>query len=278
MHPALTKGRTAVITGAASGIGLAAAKAFARLGMNVCLADLPGDKMDCAAEEVAKAVGGTERVRAIPTDVSQLEEVRRLKDEAYAAFGEVALVMNNAAVRGGGGPWENYDGWRRLIEVNLWGVINGVQTFAPAMIEQGTSGAIINTGSKQGITTPPGDTAYNLAKAGVKVLTESVAHQLRNTDGCQVTAHLLIPGFTFTGISGRAEKPPDAWSAEQVIEFMFDGMSKGDFYILCPDNAVTREMDEKRIRWAADDLIQNRPALSRWHPDYKDAFDRFMEN
>jgi NAD(P)-dependent dehydrogenase (short-subunit alcohol dehydrogenase family) len=277
MHPALTVGRTAVITGAASGIGLAAAKAFARLGMNVCVADLPGDKLDRAAEEVAKAVGGTERVRAVPTDVSQLEDVRRLKDEAYAAFGEVALVMNNAAVRGGGGPWENYDGWRRLIEVNLWGVINGVQTFAPAMIEQGTSGAIINTGSKQGITTPPGDTAYNLAKAGVKVLTEAVAHQLRNIDGCQVTAHLLIPGFTFTGITGRAEKPPDAWSAEQVIEFMIDGMSKGDFYILCPDNAVTREMDEKRIRWAADDLIHNRPALSRWHPDYKDVFDRFIK-
>jgi len=277
MHPALSEGRTAVITGAASGIGLAAARAFAQLGMRVCLADLPGEKLDRAAEEVAKAVGGTERVRAIPTDVSKLEEVRRLKDEAYAAFGEIALVMNNAAVRSGGGPWENYEGWRRLIEVNLWGVINGVQTFAPAMIEQGTTGAIVNTGSKQGITTPPGDTAYNLAKSGVKVLTEAVAHQLRNIDGCQVTAHLLIPGFTFTGITGRTEKPPEAWSAEQVIEFMIDGMSKGDFYILCPDNAVTREMDEKRIRWAADDLIKNRPALSRWHPDYKDAFDRFMK-
>ena len=276
MHPALTKGRTAVITGAASGIGLAAAKAFARLGMNVCLADLPGDKLDRAAEEVAKAVGGTERVRAIPTDVSQLEDVRRLKDEAYAAFGEVAVVMNNAGIGGGGGPWENYDRWRNLIEVNLWGVINGVQTFTPAIIEQGTPGAIINTGSKQGITTPPGDTAYNVSKAGVKVLTEAVAHQLRNIDGCQVTAYLLIPGFTFTGITGRTEKPPEAWSAEQVVEFMIAGMTKGDFYILCPDNAVTRETDEERIRWA-DDLIKNRPALSRWHPDFTDVFDRFMK-
>jgi NAD(P)-dependent dehydrogenase (short-subunit alcohol dehydrogenase family) len=160
--------------------------------------------------------------------------------------------------------------------VNLWGVINGVQTFAPAMIAQGTPGAIVNTGSKQGITTPPGDTAYNVSKAGVKVLTEALAHELRNTKGCSITAHLLIPGFTFTGITGRSERPLEAWSAEQVVDFMIKAMTKGDFYILCPDNAVTREMDEKRIRWAADDLIENRPALSRWHPDHKDAFERFM--
>jgi NAD(P)-dependent dehydrogenase (short-subunit alcohol dehydrogenase family) len=213
----------------------------------------------------------------VATDVARLEDVQRLKAVAYHTFGEVAVLMNNAAVGNGGGPWERYDRWRRLIDVNLWGVINGVHTFAPAMIAQGTACAIVNTGSKQGITTPPGDAAYNVTKAGVKVLTEQLAHELRNVGGCQVTAHLLVPGFTFTGMTARtSEKPPAAWTADQVIDVLLDGMAAGDFYILCPDNAVSREMDERRIQWAADDLIKNRPALSRWHPDYTDAFEAFM--
>src|SRR5262249_47133250 len=198
--------------GAASGIGLAAAKRLAGLGMKLCLADLPGEALERAAADVARAAKNGASVRAVPTDVSRLDEVQRLKDTAYREFGEVALLMNNAALGNGGGPWENYERWQRLLAVNLWGVINGVQTFAPAMTAQGPDAAIVNTGSKQGITTPPGDTAYNVTKAGVKVLTEATAHELRNIKGCRVTAHLLVPGFTFTGMSGRAEKPSEAWS------------------------------------------------------------------
>ena len=138
-------------------------------------------------------------------------------------------------------------------------------------------GAIVNTGSKQGITCPPGNTAYNVTKAGVKVVTEALAHELRNVDGCQISAHLLIPGFTFTGITGGTEKPAGAWTAEQVIDFMLPAMARGDFYILCPDNEVTREIDNKRVAWAAGDITENRPALSRWHPDYKDAFAAYMK-
>jgi NAD(P)-dependent dehydrogenase (short-subunit alcohol dehydrogenase family) len=278
-HPAIAAGRVAVVTGAASGIGQAAARQLAGLGLRIVLADRPGAALDRAAAAVAElAADGAAAVRAVATDVGRFGEVERLRDEALAAFGEVALLMNNAGIGNGGGPWEKLDRWRELLQVNLWGVIHGVQAFAPAMIAQGGDAAIVNTGSKQGITTPPGDTAYNVSKAGVKVLTEATAHALRTIPGCRVTAHLLVPGFTYTGITARTpEKPPAAWTPEQVVDFMLERMAAGDFYILCPDNQTTREMDNRRMQWAMDDLIRNRPALSRWHPDHKAAFEAFMK-
>jgi NAD(P)-dependent dehydrogenase (short-subunit alcohol dehydrogenase family) len=245
----------------------------ASLGMKLCLADLSADALVRAAGEI-----GAKEVLTVPTDVSRPESVQALKDKAYAAFGEVAVLMNNAGTAPGGGPWDHIDRWKRVLDVNLWGVIHGVQTFAPAMLAQKTSGAIVNTGSKQGITCPPGDTAYNVSKAGVKVLTEALAHSLRNEEGNRISAHLLIPGSTFTGMTarGRSEKPPGAWTPDQVIDMLVEGMAHGDFYILCPDNEVTREIDNRRIIWAAQDITQNRPPLSRWHAGYRDAFDEFL--
>jgi len=272
-HPALCEGRVAVITGGASGIGLAAARHFASLGMKICLADLHQEALDKAAAELPNG-----DVITVPTDVSKIDEVERLKDRAYAAFGEVAVLMNNAGTSPGGGPFDHYERWQRVLGVNLWGVINGVQIFTQAMIDQNAPCAIVNTGSKQSITCPPGDTAYNITKAGVKVLTEGLAHSLRSIEGCRITAHLLVPGSTFTGMTarGRTEKPPGAWTPDQVVAMLVERMGEGDFYIICPDNDVTTDVDNRRILWAAEDIIRNRPALSRWHRDYADEFAAFL--
>lgn len=276
-HPAIQPGRAAVITGGANGIGLAAARRFAGLGMKVLLADLDAKELDTAAGSITSESPGAEVV-TVPCDVSRIEEVRALKDRAYDAFGDVAVLMNNAGTGPGGGPFDHYDRWQHVLGVNLWGVINGVHAFSEAIIAQGNAAMIVNTGSKQGITCPPGDTAYNVSKAGVKVITEGLQHALRSTPGCQVTAHLLVPGWTHTKLtaSGRAEKPEGAWWPDQVVDVLLERTARGDFYIICPDNEVSWETDRKRILWGAGDIAENRPPLSRWHGGYDEAFKAFL--
>jgi NAD(P)-dependent dehydrogenase (short-subunit alcohol dehydrogenase family) len=279
-HPSMSPGHVAVITGGASGIGLAAALKYAGFGMKVCIADIGGDRLkEAEAKLVAAARGGAGDILAVAVDVSKVEELTKLEADVRDRFGGTDILMNNAGISPGAkmfGPLEN---WQRLLAVNLWGVIHGGQVFAPGMIARGRPGLIINTGSKQGITTPPGEPAYNVSKAGVKAFTEALQHELRNTPDCKITAHLLIPGFVFTGLTarGRAEKPAGAWTPEQTIDFMIEHIDAGDFYILCPDNDAPRPLDEKRMAWAIGDIIENRPPLSRWHPDYAAAFEKFVK-
>ena len=279
-HPILSANNVAVITGGASGIGFAAALRFAGIGMKVCIADVDADRLrEAAARLSAAAPGGTADIMATLVDVSQVEEVRSLESAVRERFGGTDLLMNNAGIQPGSALFGSADTWQRILGVNLWGVINGAQVFAPGMIARGRPGLIINTGSKQGITTPPGDPAYNVSKAGVKAFTEALQHELRNAAGCRISAHLFIPGFVFTPLTaqGRAEKPQAAWTPEQTVEFMIGRVEAGDFYILCPDNDVPRSLDERRILWAAGDIVENRPPLSRWHPDYAEAFAAFAK-
>jgi NAD(P)-dependent dehydrogenase (short-subunit alcohol dehydrogenase family) len=273
---ALSPGNVAVVTGGASGIGLAAARKFLNIGLKVCIADRDADRLSQAGNELAPA----KDYIIAPCDVAKPDDLKRLEQTVRQHFGRIDVLMNNAGIQPGSqifGPQAN---WEQVIAVNLWGVINGTRIFAEHMIAQGTPGLIINTGSKQGITTPPGDPAYNVAKAGVKVFTEALQHELRSREACRVSAHLLIPGFVFTGLTakGRTGKPEGAWTPDQTVGFMLESLAQGDFYILCPDNEVARATDEKRIAWAAGDIIENRPPLSRWHPDYGERFNAFLKN
>ena len=268
-HRILAEGRVALVTGAASGIGRACCRVFAGQGMSVCLADLPGPGLEAAAAEVAGLARPGSEVAAIAADVGVPEQVEALHGAATERFGRIHLLMNNAVTREGRGFEAGLDAWRHAIEVNFWGVVTAVRAFLPGMQAAGEGGSIVNVGSKQGITNPPGHPIYNIAKSALKTYTEALEHELRsdpaNAGARRVSAHLLIPGWTTT--AGREHKQ-GAWLPGQVAEFLCAGLGRGDFYILCPDDEVTTAMDHKRILWGARDITENRPPLSRWHPDW----------
>ncbi|TFY67675.1 hypothetical protein EVG20_g3857 [Dentipellis fragilis] len=280
LHPVFHRGRVAVVTGAASGIGRAAARELAKLGLKLAIADVNEAALEETAKEVA-AIVGEANVIAVPTDVSKIEEVQRLHNRVYEAWGEVAVLMNNAGIGLKGTSWEGLDNWRKVLDINLFGIVNVQHTFVPSMLPQENPSVIINTGSKQGITNPPGNAAYNASKAAVKSLTEGLSYELRERPVGNVTAHLFVPGWTWTGMTGAsglaAQKPAGAWTAEETVLYMLDRVRNGDFYIVVPDNETRREVDQLRILWAAGDVAEGRPALSRWHPNYKSLYEEYMK-
>lgn len=271
MSEVLQAGNVAVITGAALGIGRAAATRMTERGMRVVMVDLPSDDFDAAVDAVS-ATAGADAVLGAPVDVADAAAMQSLAADVRRHFGLPALLMNNAATRVGGGVFAGPDDWRTCFEVNFWGVLNGVNAFAPAMLEANAPAHIVNTGSKQGITNPPGNAAYNATKAALKSYTESLQHDLRNRPGCRLSAHLLVPGWTTTG---KREHKPGAWLPEQVVDRMIDKLGQGSFYIVCPDNEVSEAMDRSRILWSAMDITEDRPPLSRWQGGYDDAFAAF---
>lgn len=271
-------GGIAVITGAASGIGRAAAIRLAGLGMRVVLIDANADKLPAAETAVLAATEGdtSGRVMSFNADVSDRVALQSVADRVLRDWGVPAFLMNNAAVYVHGGPGgilDPLDNWRRIFDINFFGILNGIAAFLPAMLEAGSEAMIVNTGSKQGLTHPPGNPAYNTVKAAVNAYTQNLARDLRER-GSRISAHLLVPGWTTTGDN---EHRQGAWLPDQVVGYMLEHLETGDFYIICPDDETSTETDRKRILWQTLDIIENRPALSRWHPDYEAAFAEFMK-
>ncbi|MFP9135724.1 SDR family NAD(P)-dependent oxidoreductase [Devosia sp. XGJD_8] len=265
----------AVITGGASGIGRAAARRAARAGMRIAMVDVNAAKLAATADELAQTLGA-DKVLTSTADVADAAAMAALARDVESRWGSPTLLMNNAAafVSGGaGGILDPIENWQRLFAVNVLGIVNGVQAFLPGMLAAGRPGVIVNTGSKQGLTNPPGNPAYNTSKAAVNAYSQNLARDLRERPGSHISAHLLIPGWTTTG---EAEHRSGAWLPEQVIDFMEAAIARGAFFILCPDDETSTETDHKRILWNVLDIIENRPALSRWHPDHKAAFAEFM--
>jgi NAD(P)-dependent dehydrogenase (short-subunit alcohol dehydrogenase family) len=193
-------GRTAAITGAASGLGRAMALAFAGEGMHLALADVDEAGLDVTLRSV-KAKGS--RALAMRVDVANGDEV-----DAFAArVKEVHLVCNNAGVAIGGAAWENsVDDWRWILGVNLWGVIHGVRAFAPRLIAQG-EGHIVNTASVAGLISPAGSAAYNVTKHAVVTLSETLHHDLRE-HGSAVGVSVLCPAYVPTRIAESERNRP----------------------------------------------------------------------
>ncbi|MEO1494262.1 MAG: SDR family oxidoreductase [Pseudomonadota bacterium] len=265
-HPAVAAGEIAVVTGAALGIGRAIAKRFVQAGMRVALLDIDVEHLHDARAEIG---GETE---AILCDVAEIESLEHARDRIIADWGQApSVLVNNAVSRIGRGMDSALADWRRAIDINVFGVVNGVRAFQGAMQARGRPGAIINVGSKQGITNPPGHPVYNMAKAAVKTYTECLEHELRQDPERQITAHLLVPGWTTTGLNHHK---PGAWTPDQTVAYMMDALGAGRFYIICPDDETSEARDKARILWGAEDITADRPALSRWHPDWADAFAR----
>jgi NAD(P)-dependent dehydrogenase (short-subunit alcohol dehydrogenase family) len=269
--------RTAVVTGAASGIGLGMARRFHREGMRVVMADIEADRLAAEADALEGRRGGT--VIAVATDVSDFGQVQRLAAEAAAAFGPVHVLCNNAGVLLPNRPlWHNdIQDWQWLMGVNLWGVVHGLRAFLPAMIEGGHDGHVVNTASAAGLFPIAGIAPYCAAKHAVAVMTEVLDQDLRRA-GAPIGVSLLCPGPVASRIADAARNRP-GWEAkpgdaealqtsattlaqgihpDKAGDLVFEAIRDGRFYIF------TDEMTRERGRRRAAALAANE-APSGWY-------------
>jgi NAD(P)-dependent dehydrogenase (short-subunit alcohol dehydrogenase family) len=296
-------GYTAVVTGASSGIGKSACLAFATAGMNVWMIDVDSKEL-AMAQKAAKqcATFDDQLVLAEIVDVSDCTAMENLAHQVFESTGKCHILMNNAGIGLGGDSMTDITTFERVMKVNTYGPIHGCLAFVPLMKASDEPGIIINTGSKQGITMPPGNLSYNISKAALKVYTEGLEHELmaaRTSSDGKLRAVLLVPGWVNTSIALKSKRAKaaaigetydddqaffhegkphsDAWMPSQVVDFMRQEIDKGRFYVFCPDNDVDRETDNLRMTWTMQDITQDRPPLSRWHPDYKEKFNEYLE-
>ncbi|CAI6331873.1 unnamed protein product [Periconia digitata] len=266
------KGARALITGGASGIGLAVAELCVKSDMSVSIVDFNQETLSLAE----KTLKGD--VKFIKADVSSVEDWKKISEEVK----EVDFLMLNAGV-GGQGTWGDGTYFQKILNTNLFGVINGLNAYVPSFqsrSDDAAQAAIVITGSKQGITNPPGNPAYNASKAAVKSLAEHLSFDLK--DKKNVDVHLLVPGWTFTGLSGNTPgtskpKPDGAWTPAQVTSYMQPAMQNHKFYIICPDNDVDEATDKKRMLWSVGDVVEGRPPLTRWREEWKGEAKEWMD-
>ena len=250
--------------------------------MNLVLLDINEAALSKARESIA-----SDESTKTTTHVLDVSSIAAWKDLAPQILiqnpqGIDFLMLNaGAAPRPTAGKsfWEDPKSFEKTFAINTLGYTNGLATFLHSVTqEKDAKRAVVLTGSKQGITNPPGNPAYNASKAAVRTIAEHLSFDL-STTAPNVSVHLLIPGWTHTGLTARSEeKPAGAWAPEQVAEFMAKKIAEDAFYILCPDNEVTEELDRKRILWTANDIVKGRPPLNRWRKDWKEKAQLAIEN
>ena len=261
-------GANALITGAASGVGLAVAKLCASHSMNLILCD----NNSALLKETSGKISGSGKVEVHDMDVSKMEDWSKLKSAVERGGRKLDFLHLNAGI-GTKGDWTDNAYFHKIFDVNFFGVINGINTFYPHFDgNNGEQKAVIITGSKQGITNPPGNPAYNASKSAIKTIAEHLHFDLAKSSP-KTSVHMLVPGWTFTGLTGGGkikEKPDGAWSAEQVADYLYKKMSDGKFYVICPDNDVDWETDRKRMTWTMGDIVYERKPQSRWLDEFKE--------